>query len=390
MGSRPMYMLVTLVFPVMSILFFSSLFKEGLPVKMPIAIVDLDNTATSRKLARAIEVTQMTEVVMHPQSEAEGMSQMRTCNVYGMVVLPAGLQADIQSMKTPQVTYYYQSGLLIAGGMMQSALATALNTISGGIKLQKRQAMGQNEYEAMAQIQPVQLSMHQLFNPMTNYTIYISTIIMPIVLQLLILLMTVYCIGIEIKEKTSREWLHASDKSLVAALTGKLLPYTLVFFVVMLFQNFMLYKVFQVPINAGTGWLIALSLLFVLTYQALGIFLIALLPVLRHALYATVFYGILALTLCGFTFPTTSMHIVFQIWAGAFPVRHYMEIFQSQILAGFEFKYTAMSYAMLLLFLFLPFALIPRLKSALIYQNFVEKPSVNHKVVGINSLPPSE
>ena len=372
MSSRWMYILVTLVLPILSILFFASLFKEGVPSKMPIAIVDLDQTATSRKIARNIDVTQLSDVREYLQSETEAMSELRSGNIYGFVVIPKNLQADILASRQPEISYYYQNGFLIAGGLLQNDLTRILHTLSGGINMQKREAMGQSEDYMMSQVQPIQLSTHQLFNPIANYSVYISTIILPIMLQLFILLMTVYIIGIEIKEKTSHEWLRLSNKSVFVALTGKLLPYTLIFFVVMMFQNYMLYKVMMIPMQTSLGWLMLGSLLFVLAYQAVGVFCIGLLPMMRHSLNLTAFYGILALSLCGFSFPIESMPPVFQYWAGAFPVRHYMHIFQSQILSGFELRYAITSYLYLFLFMLLPLPVINRLKSALIYQNFIE------------------
>ena len=373
MSSRPLYILAVVVFPLLSILFFAFLFKEGVPTKMPIAIVDLDNTVTSRKIARNIDVTQLSMVTMNLQSETEAMSQLRQGTIYGFVVLPENLQADILSSKQATVSYYYQNGLLIAGGLMQNDLTLILHTLSSGINLQKREAIGQPEALSLAQIQPIQVSTHQLFNPTSNYPVYITTIILPIMLQLFILMMTVYSIGIEIKERTSRKWLQLSDKSIAIALTGKLIPYTVIFFMIMMFQNFMLYKVMQVPMNAGLGWILFSSFLFVIAYQAIGVFCIGLLPLMRHALNLSAFYGILALTLCGFSFPIEAMPPVFRYWASGFPVRHFMHIFQNQVLAGFELQYSILSYLYIGLFLFLPLLVINRLKSALIYQNFIEK-----------------
>jgi len=373
MSSRGLYILVVLVLPIISILFFGSLFKEGVPTKMPIAIVDLDQTPSSRKIAKNIDVTPLSQVTEYLQTETEAMSELRTGNIYGFVVLPKNLQADLLSSRQPVISYYYQNGFLIAGGLMQNDLTLILHTLSGGINIQKREAMGQAGENLMAQVQPIQLNTHQLFNPTANYSVYISTIVLPIMLQLFILLMTVYSIGIEIKERTSHEWLRLSNKSIFIAITGKLLPYTLAFFVVMMFQNFMLYKVMGIPIQTSLGWLMLGSLIFVLAYQAVGIFCIGLLPLMRHSLNLAAFYGILALTLCGFSFPIEAMPPVFQYWASAFPVRHYMHIFQSQVLAGFELKYALPSYLFLLLFLFLPLIIINRLKSALVYQNFIEE-----------------
>ncbi len=372
MSSRGLYILVVLVFPILTILFFGSLFKEGVPTKMPIAVVDLDQTASSRKLVRNIDVTPLSKITEHLQSETEAMSELRTGNIYGFVVLPKNLQADILASRQPVVSYYYQNGFLIAGGLMQNDLTLILHTLSGGINLQKREAMGQPGDYIMSQVQPIQLSTHQLFNPTANYSVYISTIVLPIMLQLFILMMTVYSIGIEIKERTSHEWLRMADKSIFTALTGKLLPYTVIFFFVMMFQNFMLYKVMHIPMNTSLAWLMLGSLLFVMAYQAIGIFIIGLLPLMRHSLNLAAFYGILALTLCGFSFPIESMPPVFQYWASGFPVRHYMHIFQSQILAGFELRYSIISYLYTMLFLLLPLTIIIRLKSALIYQTFIE------------------
>lgn len=372
MSSRGLYIFVVVIFPILTILFFASLFREGIPTKMPIAIVDLDNTPASRKVARNIDVTPLSKVSKYLQSESEAMSELRSGSIYGFVVLPANFQSDIMTSRQPVISYYYHNSLLIAGGLMQNDLTLILHTLSGGINIQKREAMGQADNYIMTQVQPIQLSTHQLFNPTANYSVYISTIILPIMLQLFILMISVYSIGIEIKERTSREWLRMSNKSIFTALSGKLLPYTVIFFIIMMFQNFMLYKIMNIPMQASIGWLMAGSLLFVLSYQAIGIFCIGLLPIMRHSLNLTAFYGILALTLCGFSFPVESMPTVFQYWAEGFPVRHYMHIFQSQILAGFSISYSLLSYVYMLLFLLLPFTIINRLKSALVYQNFIE------------------
>ncbi|MCO5256985.1 MAG: ABC transporter permease [Lentimicrobium sp.] len=373
MTSRPLYFLSVVILPLLSLLFFVSLMKEGVPVKLPVAVVDYDHTALSAKFRRTIDATPGSSVVMTPATEHEALSELRKGNIYGYVVLPHNLQADIMNGTQPVVRFYYQNGLLIAGGLIQNDLTITLHTLSAGVNKQKREAMGQNEVSVYAEIQPVKPDAHLLFNPETNYPVYVTSIMLPIMLQVFILMITVYSIGIEIKERTSREWLRKAGKSVFVALTGKLLPYTVIFVILSLFSNFLLFKALMVPVNTGVVYLVLLSLLYVLAYQAIAVFFVGLLPMMRHSLNLAAFYGILALTLCGFSFPIEHMPEVFRLWAEAFPVRHYMHIFQSQILAGFNFVYAAPSYLKFMLFLLLPFVIIFRLKSALIYQNFIEQ-----------------
>ena len=380
MTSRPLYLLAVVLLPLLSLLFFVSLMKEGVPVKLPIAVVDYDHSALSAKFSRTIDATPGSSVVMTPATEHEALSELRKGNIYGYVVMPHNLQSDIMNGAQPTVRFYYQNGLLIAGGLIQNDLTVTLHTLSAGVNKQKREAMGQDEVSVLAAIQPIKPDVHLLFNPETSYQVYVTTIMLPIMLQIFILMITVYSIGIEIKERTSREWLRMADKSVLIAVSGKLLPYTVIFFILTLFSNFLLFSVLMIPVNTSAGYLVLLSLMFVLAYQAIGVFFVGLLPMMRHSLNLAAFYGILALTLCGFSFPIEHMPEVFRLWAEAFPVRHYMHIFQSQILAGFDFVYAAPSYLKFLLFLLLPFVIIFRLKSALIYQNFIEKIQITDAV----------
>lgn len=372
-AARPLYWMALLVFPVLSMLFFTSLMNDGVPMKLPVAVVDLDHSPVSRKFIRAIDATPATHVSMQLASEREAMSELRKGAVYGYLVLPRNLQAGLIAGKQPQLRFYYQNSLLIAGGLIQNDFTLISHMLSAGAAFQKRETMGQNEQAIKAAIQPIRVDNHLLFNASASYPVYVTTILLPIMLQLFILMISVYSIGIEIKEKTSREWLKLADNSMVVALTGKLLPYTIVFMVLVLMQNVLLYRLLMVPLHTSTVCLIAASALYVIAYQAIAVFFAGLLPMLRHAINLAAFYGILALTLCGFSFPTESMYPVFRIWGEGFPVRHFMHIFQGQMLAGFGFGNVALSYLYLMLFTLLPFTVWHRLKAAMLLQHSIER-----------------
>ena len=66
MGSRPIYFLGT-VGVMLFATFFLRFMKEGQPVRMPVGIVDLDNSSLSRQFVRNLDATQQSEIVMHPQ-----------------------------------------------------------------------------------------------------------------------------------------------------------------------------------------------------------------------------------------------------------------------------------------------------------------------------------
>ena len=50
--AQPIYFFCMLIAPAICVIFFVSLMHEGLPTDLPIAVVDMDNSATSRNLIR--------------------------------------------------------------------------------------------------------------------------------------------------------------------------------------------------------------------------------------------------------------------------------------------------------------------------------------------------
>ena len=75
-----------------------------------------------------------------------------------------------------------------------------------------------------------------------------------------------------------------ADNSITVALTGKLLPQTVVFFVMATFYNVYLYGFLHYPCNSGILPMLFAGLLLVLASQAFGVFLFGLFTTVRLAL----------------------------------------------------------------------------------------------------------
>ena len=63
MRRRPIYLLASLGVMAFCTVFFLTFLKEGMPQKLPIGVVDKDNSSLSRNLVRQLDATQLGEVV---------------------------------------------------------------------------------------------------------------------------------------------------------------------------------------------------------------------------------------------------------------------------------------------------------------------------------------
>ncbi|MDR1055509.1 MAG: ABC transporter permease [Prevotellaceae bacterium] len=370
MVSRPIYLVMTLIIPLVTYIFFITLLNNGLPDKMPIAIVDMDNSSISRLLVRQLDATQQSRVVSKLPNFNEANRQMQEGSIYAFVVIPENFQADIVAGRQPEVPFYTQNAYYIAGSLLMKDMAFTIAMIVGGTNLQMRLAKGQSEDYAMSQIQPITVDVNSMGNAWINYSVYLSTTMLPGMLQIMILIVTVFSVGTELKYRTSREWLITGNKSILKSVIGKLFPYTIIFTLLVLLSNVLLFRYLQFPFLGSTWQMVSGSLLFVLAQQGLGLFLIGLLPVLRDGLTMTAIFGTLAVSFSGLTFPIEGMLSSIQAWSVVFPLRHYFLIYVSQALTGAEIVTSWPSYLALLAFALLPITILLRLKKAAVRLNF--------------------
>ena len=120
---------------------------------------------------------------------------------------------------------------------------------SGAVVRQVLLSAGAEESQIMAKLQPIATDMHALGNPWISYSVYLNNSFLPGLLQLMILLVTVFSIGSEMKRATSREWLRTADDSIIIAITGKLIPQTIIFFSMGLLYLSLLYGYLHFPMH---------------------------------------------------------------------------------------------------------------------------------------------
>ena len=369
--STPVYLFCIFIAPLISMLFFLSLMQEGLPKDLPVAVVDLDNSETSRNLVRQLEAFEQTRVFLRTGSFSEARTAMQKGQVYAIFYIPENFSVEAATGKQPKLSYYTNATYLIAASLLFRDMKTMSVLANGAVGLQTGTAKGLTEDQIMAQLQPIVIDTHVIGNPWLNYSVYLNNTLLPGILQLLIFSVTVFSIGTEIKQGTARQWLQKGGNSLTISLIGKLLPHTFLFTLVAWTLMALLYGYHAFPLNSGWGPMLAASFLLVIASQATGVFMIGVLPTLRLGLSFACLFGMIAFSIVGFSFPVLAMDPTLQALSTLFPLRHYFLIYVDQALNGRELFYSWSEYVWLAGFLLLPLLIGRNLKNALLYFKYI-------------------
>lgn len=371
--SRRLYFGVCILLPLFCLFFMATIFGNGQMENIPIGIVDQDNTAASRTIARRIAATPTFRVTEHFTDEASARQALQRKEIYGYLSIPPQFEQKTVSGTGATLTYYYHYALLSVGSELMAAFETTLAPVALSPIVVQAEALGVGQEQIQTFLLPVEANTHPLYNPDMDYSIYLSQPFFFVLFQILILLVTVYAIGSEFKFGTTQEWMGAAtpagkdpanlrNADMLTAVAGKLLPYTVMFSVIGILANYVLFGLMNIPFQ-GSLWLMNIvTVLFIMATQALAVLIFSIFPKIAYIISVVSMVGSLGATLSGVTFPVTAMYAPVHAASYLFPVRHFTEAAQAMIYFDAGFAYFWQSVTVLLVFLLLAILILPLLK----------------------------
>lgn len=336
------------ILPIISILFFSTLLSSGVARGLPIAVVDLDNSALSRNLISQLDATPELDVRYKPINQLEGELLVKQIKAYGLVTIPKNFGSDLKQGKQTKILNQYNSNLLLPSGLENKAFRKVVGTLSAGVNIQKQLAKGTNINQAKANYQPITSNNHILSNPFTNYSYYLNSGFLTLFLQIFIILTTIYCFGSDLKYNKGVKLYTIGKGNMVIIILAKIVPYTLWFFLVGMVMFFSMFIFQDFPLF-GNKFIVLVSLfLLIISTQAFSLFFIAISKSFREALTFGSGFAAVSLSFSGITFPIFGMPKIMQWLSQIFPFTHFFELFVDQTQRGIPVNYSIKSIIILL------------------------------------------
>lgn len=355
---RPIYWFGFFGIPLFLFLFFSSMMEQGLPTRIPAGMVDRDGSSLSREITQNLGGLQNVDISRTLNSYSSARKALQEGEIYGFFLIPENFQADLLAGRKPSITFYTNMSYFVPGSLLFKSFKTTAVLTKAGVAMEIANAAGQDAKELAPLLQPVDIVSRPIGNPWLNYGVYLGNSFTPCALQLLIMLMTCFSLGQEIKRGTSPLLLRMAGGSTVKAVFAKLLPQTLIWWVVAFFMTAWLYRYYHYPMNGSWGWLLLSEFMFVLASQGFALFIFGVLPNLRLSLSVCSLLGILSFSIAAFSFPVESMYGGMAIFSYILPIRYNFLIYIDQALNGIHVYYSRVWFAAYIAFMILPFTML--------------------------------
>jgi len=335
--------------------------QNGLPEKMPAAIVDQDHSSLSRRITFNLNGMQLTDIADTCASYTEARRLMQEGKIYGFFFIPEGFEQDLIAGRKPVISFYTNMTYYVPGTLLYKNFKTTAVYTKAGTAMQLLQASGLSGQVDVA-LQPLNITEHPIGNPWLNYAIYLCNSFLPGVLQLMIFLVTCYSLLHDIKSGHSVQVMNMANGSIFKAVFSKMLPQTLVWWVMALFMESWLFGWNQYPMNGSWLWITLSELMYVLACQGFAVFVCGLICNLRMGLSICALLGILTFSIGCYSFAYESMYGGIAIFSWIVPARYNFLIYIDQALNGIDIYWSRWWYIAYIIFMFLPLCSLWKLK----------------------------
>jgi len=187
-------LLMLIIAPIIYGFFYPWPYSSEVVNHVPVGIIDHDNSNLSRTLVRYTSASPYldTERFINEQAAKEAIWSDQ---IAGYMVIPAGLEEQVQSGEQAHVSVLGNGGYFILNKNVQLGFSQAVSTVSAGIKVKKSIAKGAYASTAAQNTQAVPLRIMPLYNQTEGYGAYVVPAVSVIILQQTLLMATAMLIG---------------------------------------------------------------------------------------------------------------------------------------------------------------------------------------------------
>ncbi|MGD9487994.1 MAG: ABC transporter permease [Calditrichaceae bacterium] len=300
---------------------------------VPLAIVDLDHSQSSRRIIDAFSVTESFEYVGVVKTEARSKEMMDYGEIKLALVIPPHFERDLKNGIQPKVQ-------AIVDGVDGNSAGIALGYVNQiSVNLQK-EWLGSAGLLAQktAGVHITEILPRMLYNPSLESV----NNIVPGVIAVLLTIITAVLTGMSIvreKEIGTLEQLMVTPIRSSELIIGKTIPFLIISFLLLNVGILAAGIIFGIWIKGNLILLYVLSMIFSLSTLGLGIFASTMAKTQQQAMFVAWFFSIFAFILSGFFIPIQNMPDWVQMVTYLNPLRYYMVVIREIYLKGTSAPY---------------------------------------------------
>lgn len=307
-----------------------------------LGVLDNDHSWAVQEVLRKFEGTDFFTIHTYYESREAFSRGLESGEIKGVLVFPAGFTESVGRGIAPKMQVVIDGSDANTGKIIQSGVSVILSGV----------VFDAEPVKPLFDMQP-----RVWYNPEMEGVNFVVPGLVVVFLMMIATILTSITIARE-KETGTMTQLRLSPASASEIIIGKVLPYTVLAFIVGLLMLIFALIYYQVPFH-GSPWLLALlSIAYLLASLSIGLFISTLAGSQQVAMAAGLLGTMLpSILLSGFIFPLRSMPVALQWISNIIPAKYFLEILRGIMLKANSMNYLWQPLTSLLIFTFIVMAI---------------------------------
>uniref|UniRef100_UPI0039A50EAB ABC transporter permease n=1 Tax=Ornithobacterium rhinotracheale TaxID=28251 RepID=UPI0039A50EAB len=300
---------------------YAYVYSHEVLTDLPVAYVDMDNTAYSRQFIRMMDETEQVQMNHAYAQFPEAVKAFEQEKVRGIVVVPQGFAKKLQKAQQPSVSVYTDGAYVLYYKQVLTAAKYATAYMSAGIEIKKIQAKGNLPKVAQIERAPLVGNAVNLYNLNAGYGTFLIPVVLVIIFQTT-MLQAIGILGGTMREnhKIVELYPNASHPlGMLPIVMGKATTYLIISLCLLVYMVGFVMPYFHIPMRGSLLETVVYMIPFLLSVVYLGLFLLNFFRKREDAILAIMFTSVPALLLTGFSWPTDAMPWYLQALSNLIP-----------------------------------------------------------------------
>lgn len=295
---------------------YSYSYSAEILLEVPIAIVDLDQSVSSKEFIQTVDRSPNVKVSYRAESLEEAKELLLNNKVYGILFVKEDFGKDIMKTDATYFAIYADASYFLAYKQFFIAANEAMLAFNQNLKIERLMLKGADSHKAEFVSSPVKIGSQFLYNRFQGYGSFLMPAILILILQQTILLSSGMVSG-KFREKGLFDTIYFRDGMRRFSKVSIVLGRSLFYVVINLFLWFVvmtsIYNLFDFPNNGDIKEVFALIIPYLLSSSFLGIAISTLFRYKESPLLYVFFTSVPFILISGISWPREGMNEI-MVW----------------------------------------------------------------------------
>ncbi len=327
-------LLTVIIAPLLYAFFLGSIYINKDIDQIRFAVVDYDNTNTSRTLTRLLSANQKIKLVGKLKNFADAEQQLKNLELEGFAVFTKGFEKDLMKMDGANLNLYLNTTRFLPSNDLNMAVNTVMLTVGSGIRLKYYEINGINKQRAMQLINPIMAEVKPIYNVTNSYGGFLLPGLFFLILQQTLLIGMGESVSRDNQKGFLKSALNSTPFGVLNYIFGKSAYYLLLYISYLVAFTLVIFPLFGLPVAGSLSSMFIFSTVFIITVMLITMLIGTFISSQVRIMEILAFTSYPFFLLSGYSWPVTAMPQPLQWLAAAIPTTPMMEAMKRLYVMG--------------------------------------------------------